>query len=108
MKLSALLTTILVSVSGFAFQDGTYNCGSRENFQENIYKVKTLTIDGIQLPHLDVTRHFYKDPNDPKSEDRTYHVQGIANHYTDNNTHEVLMLGNMTIELESGKINCKK
>lgn len=108
MKLLLLLTTFLVSVSGFAYEDGTYNCGNRENFQVNIYKVKTLTIDGIQLPHLEVTRHFYKNPNDPKSEDRTYHIQGIANHYTADNDHEVLMLGNMTIELESGRIDCNK
>ena len=107
MKLSLLLTTLLLSLSSYAFQDGTYTCGSREEFIEITYILKSLTVDGTDLPHLNITKNIYKKPTDPTSKDRSYQISGIATTFIDNKGQETLVLGNFTLDLTNGKIACK-
>lgn len=106
MKTAITIAALLLTTNVYAFEEGTYNCGSREKRYEATYTVKTINVDGIKLPHLDVTKTYYKNPEDQNSKDRTYNIQGIANRYTDDTGSEVLVMGNMTLELEAGRINC--
>lgn len=108
MKLFITITALLFSIAAFAVEDGTYTCGSRADLHEATYKVKTLNLDGVQIYHLDITRHMYKNPNLPNSEDRMYKINGVANQFTDDKGTEVLVLANLTLNLENGRISCKK
>lgn len=108
MKLTLILTTLLLSLSSYAFQDGTYTCGSRANFFEATYKIKTLSVDGIALPHLDIINNYYKKPTDPDSKESSYQIKGIATVFTNNEGRETLVLGNVTIDLTEGRITCKQ
>lgn len=107
MKLSLLLSVLFFTLSSYAIQDGTYTCGSRANFFDITYKVKTLSVEGIDLPHLEITKNYYKKPTDPKSADKTYLIKGIANVFTNEDGVETLVLGNIAVELTAGRITCE-
>lgn len=107
MKLSIFLTAILLSFSSYAFQDGTYTCGSRADFFEVTYKVKSLNVDSTQLPYFEVTMNHFKKPTDPASKDRSYQISGIATVFTNDEGQETLVLGNITVDLTAGRITCK-
>lgn len=107
MKSLLIAATLLLSVSAFSFQDGTYTCGSRADFFEAIYKVTTLTVEGTQLPHFEITKNYYKKPTDPASKDRSFKISGIATVFTNNEGGETLVLGNIMVDLTAGRITCK-
>lgn len=107
MNFTLLFTVLFLSLTSFAFEDGTYTCGSRTDFFEVTYKVKTLTVDGISLPHLDITKSFYKQPTDPTSKDRTFNIKGIATLFINDEGQEGLGLGNVIVDLTAGRIVCK-
>lgn len=107
MKLSLLLTTLLLSLSSYAFQDGTYTCGNRDKFVEITYILKSLTINGTSLPFLNIIKNIYKKPSDPNSKDHSYQISGIATTFIDEKGQETLVLGNFTLDLTDGKITCK-
>lgn len=108
MKFIIFFTALFGTMSSYAFQDGTYTCGSRADFLEVIYKVKTLTIENTELPHFEITKKHYQKPNDPNSKDRIYKISGVATVYTDDAGQETLGLGNITVDLTQGRIICQK
>lgn len=105
---TVLAIGLLFSSLSFAYEDGTYHCGKRENLFESTYTIKTLTVDGISLPHLNITKTYYRNPENPNSQDKTYNIKGVATVFTDENGKETLALGSLTIDLEAGRVNCKK
>lgn len=108
MKTLLIAATLLLSATAFSFQDGTYTCGSRADFFEAIYKVTTLTIEGTQLPHFEITKNYFKKPTDPASKDRSFKISGIATVFTNEDSVETLVLGNIMVDLTAGRITCKK
>lgn len=107
MKSILLAATLLLSVSAFSFQDGTYTCGSRADFFEAVYKVTTLNVQGTQLPHFEITKNSYINPADPTSKDRSFKISGIATVFTNSEGVETLVLGNTMVDLTAGRITCK-
>ena len=107
MKSLLIAATLLLSVSAFSFQDGTYTCGSRADFFEAIYKITTLTVDGTHLPHFEITKTYYKNPADPASKDRSFKISGIATVFNSHEGVETLVLGNIMVDLTAGRITCK-
>ena len=107
MKFMLVAATLLLSISAFSFQDGTYTCGSRADFFEAIYKVTTLTVEGTQLPHFEITKNYFKSPTDPASKDHSFKISGIATVFTNNEGVETLVLGNVMVDLTAGRITCK-
>jgi|GEM_PF-3278253 len=110
MKIVSILVSLLLSLcsySALAFDEGTYTCGSRADFHEAIYKITTLTVNGVSLPYLEITNNYYKKPTDPNSKNHTYQAKGIANHFIDDEVSEFLILGHFTLKLTNGKIICK-
>lgn len=108
MKLALFSSALLLSISTFAFQDGTYKCGSRENFFEATYKVTTLTVNGVKLPHFDITKNYYANPADTATKDRTFQISGIATVFNNDEGQETLILGNIMVDLTAGRITCKQ
>lgn len=106
MKFGIIFTTLLASLSAFGFQDGTYTCGSRVDFFEATYKIKTLNIEGTQLPHFEITKKYYAKPTDPASKDHSFQISGIATVFTNDEGQETLVLGNITVDLTAGRITC--
>lgn len=107
MKSLLIAATLLLSVSALAFQEGTYTCGSRADSFEAIYKVTALTIEGTALPHLEITKNYFKSPTDPASKDHSFKISGIATVFTNNEGVETLVLGNTMVDLTAGRITCK-
>lgn len=106
MKSLLLSALTLASVSASAYQDGTYNCGSKANYLEYTYKITTVTSNGVALPHLDITKKYYKKPTDPNSVDKTYFIQGLATVFKTDAGDETLVLGNMTVDTTTGRPSC--
>ena len=107
MKSILVAATLLLSFSAFSFQDGTYTCGNRADFFEAVYKVTTLTVEGTQLPHFEITKNYFKSPTNPDSKDHSFKISGIATVFTNNEGVETLVLGNIMVDLTAGRITCK-
>ncbi|MEQ1722822.1 MAG: hypothetical protein ABL930_06570 [Pseudobdellovibrio sp.] len=105
-SLALFLTTALVSFSAQAYQDGTYVCGSQASSLEFTYKISTITVGGVALPHLDITKKYFKKPTDPNSVDKTYQIQGFATVYKTDAGNETLVIGNITLDTTTGRVNC--
>lgn len=106
MKSLLLSVLTLASVSASAYQDGVYHCGSKANYLEFTYKISTVTSNGISIPHLDITKKYYKKPTDPNSSDKTYQIQGLATVFKTDAGDETLVLGNITIDTTTGRPSC--
>ena len=99
-----LLVTLTLSVSALAFTDGEYTCGSKSDKFQYTYKITTLAINGIALPHLDITKAYSPD----NAQDKAYTIKGVATQFTNDEGQEILVLGNITLELTSGRPSCIK
>ncbi|MBY0554822.1 hypothetical protein K2P97_09850 [bacterium] len=106
MKSLLLSALALASISSAAYQDGTYNCGSKATYLEFTYKISTVTSNGISMPHLDITKKYYKKPSDPNSVDKTYNIQGFATVFKTDAGDETLVLGNLAIDTTTGRPSC--
>jgi hypothetical protein len=105
-SLALFLGAALVSFSAQAYQDGTYVCGSPVSSLELTYKISTVSLNGVSVPHLDITKKYYKKPSDPNSVDKTYQIQGFATVYKTDSATETLVIGNITLDTSSGRVNC--
>lgn len=110
MKMFVLaLSFIFSSIAANAYQDGEYTCGNRDKFFEITYKIKTATIDGATLPLLDITKKYYKNPADPNSVEKTYHIKGVATAFSDETGAETLTLGSIAVDVSNnGRPSCIK
>ena len=106
---SALLFIAFVMgslASQAAIKDGVYSCHSPKGLVDITYKFKTVAVDGIEMPYLDVTQYFHKNPEDPNSQEHVYTVKGFATQFGDEQGGERLALAALTIELKSGRPAC--
>jgi len=104
MKWLLILTTaLLFSLSSWAFVDGEYTCGSRAEEFLYTYKITTLTINGVDLPYLEVTNTIFSQDGTP---DKTHTVKGFPTHLTNSAGEEMLLLGNVNLNLTAGRPSC--
>lgn len=109
MKLFFALSTLFFALSATAsLKDGNYNCSSPKGQLEVTYKIRSLPLSDVELPFLEVTRTFLKDPQDPASKEVVYVVKGIANYFTDSEGTARLTIGALNIELKDGRPACVK
>jgi hypothetical protein len=92
---------LLLSISVFAVQDGEYRCSSKDKTDQVTYKINTLTVSGLSLTVMEVTR-VTTDEDGTK----TYAVKGVANQFTNDKGEEILTLGNHVVELVAGRPSC--
>ncbi len=108
MKL--FFATVLLSLSARAFTTGEFHCtsGDDNNSLSITYKIKSLNVNNVELPYLDISKTYHKNPADPGSKDIVYVVQGIATRFLSSNGKEQLALAGSIIELTEGKPSCTK
>lgn len=98
---------LLLALTGkpaFAYLDGTYRCKNVRNLPDNVYKVQTISVSGMELPYVEATRYFMKTPDDPHSPIAEAHLKGIASVVTGNGIAETLMLAALQLDFDSGGI----
>lgn len=102
MKSILALALILFSLNAFAYKDGTYTCKNGQGLPSNVYVIKTVDVGGVQLPYLELTRHFHKnlDPNAPVV---TVHSKGFAM-VSSIDGNDTLMLGSLRYEFEGDRL----
>ncbi len=101
-NLILVFTFCAASLSSYAYQDGEYTCGNRDKFFEITYKITTLNLNGSSLPMLNITKKYYKNPAEPNSVEKTYHIDGMATVYSDESGQETLTLGNIAVDVSNG------
>lgn len=97
----ALVIGLLVSVSSYAVQDGTYHCATKDNKSQMTFKIGTLTANDLSVTVLEVTRTMTVDDKTV-----TNVAKGVASHYVTTDGKEYLTLGNQLIELTAGRPSC--
>ena len=96
---SVAIALFLFSFSAYAFQDGEYICGGNSTDQTTYsYKIKSLNVSGTSLPYLEVTT---------TSPEESHSIKGIATQFTNTAGSEILVLGNVTLELKAGRPGCR-
>lgn len=100
----ALLASLTLSVSALAFTDGEYTCGTKTDKFQTTYKITTLDMNGLNLPHLEVTS-IQRLQDSPE---KTYNIKGIATQFNNDQGEEILVLGNITLGLTGGRPGCVK
>jgi hypothetical protein len=103
-SLALFLAAALVSFSAQAYQDGTYICSSPT--LQLTYKISTVNLNGVSVPHLDITKKYFKNTTDPTSVNKTYKIQGFATVYKTDTGTETLAIGNMALDTTSGRVSC--
>lgn len=101
MKSIISLIALTLGLSAQAYQTGTYECGNDKfNFK---YTIKTLGTGDVTVPHLDVEKTYKATDSTPE---KNYRIRGVATHFTNDEGKEVLVLGNITLELTNGRPSC--
>lgn len=104
----AFICITALAYSAQAFKDGIYSCRNEKAGLEISYKIKSLTVGGVTMPHLEVTQTYEKNPNDPNGGPVVYVAKGLATQFVDNAGGEMLALGAMRIELKEGRPACRQ
>jgi hypothetical protein len=106
MKLLIAAATIFCAFQAFAFQDGRYVCAHRTagpgqtTLPADIYTVKTVTVDGVKVPYLQVLRHLRS--NNPAGFTQ-YKAHGFAAAFSSENG-TTLVLGALQLAFEQGEV----
>lgn len=101
----ALVSGLLVSTSAFAVVDGDYSCATVDGKTTITYKIASLTVGGVTVPVVEITRTSAADADKPA---QSYTSKGVATVFTKANGTETLVLGNSTVELTAGRPSCVK
>jgi hypothetical protein len=101
MKLSIFaLLLALTGTPAFAYRDGTYRCKNLRNLPDNIYQIRTISVSGVELPHVEATRYFPKNPGEPNGPVSESRLKGIAALVTGADVRETLLLGALQLEFD--------
>jgi len=88
----------LISSSAFSFQEGSYECLSKDSAVKAEYKVVSLSQGGVSMPYLEIIRTFY---GNKQTEDKVFTLKGVASVHTDNTGQESLILEAVSLALDS-------
>lgn len=102
MKLVIAMMISLLSVSAFAYVDGTFSCKNVEGLPNNVYKVST---DAAGVPMLEATRYYRQTETSPTT--KTV-LKGYAMVAESSEGVDALVLGGVTLDFDGDKLaNCK-
>ncbi|MCO5142974.1 MAG: hypothetical protein M9962_07790 [Oligoflexia bacterium] len=96
----------LMSVSAFAYNDGTYNCKNAfKDLPDNTYRINTVNVAGESVPFLEVHRYFRQGENGV----RETTIKGFAAVSKSSDEREFMSIGQMTLQFDKGELfGCKK
>lgn len=110
MKTLTLLSFFILGSMASAYEDGTYSCKNRNGLANDIYKVKTITIPGIEksgVPFIEMTRYYHENPSDVNSRVIENHISGFATKMSNSEGSEILQLAALTFEFDKNRLlNC--
>lgn len=109
MKKGILVLMSLITLKAFAFNDGTFECANQEGVPANIYVIKTLSLNGAQVPYVEMNR-FYRATMNNENQIVESKIKGIATvAKTSYEASEYLILGTLQLEIKDGQITgCQK
>lgn len=95
---------LLFPAFAFAYQDGETHCSTKH--QDVDISIKTISASGAEFPLVEIQKTVKKADG---TEDASYFVKGPANQIIYRKTNsEVLALGNLQLELLSGRPDCSQ
>ena len=105
--LSSLLGLTL-SVSAFAYPEGTFTCKTQDDLPFDTYKITNISVGGTTLPLVEIDRYFRAPEGKPP---RHSNIRGFASVSVGENSGgpvEYLGLAALILEFRSGKlVGCK-
>ncbi|AGH95896.1 hypothetical protein [Pseudobdellovibrio exovorus] len=104
----SFFAVVALSYSAHAFKDGSYNCRSEKSGYEVNYEIKSISFNGIVMPHLEVTQVHPANPEDPTSTEKVYVTKGLATQFLGQGGSEILGLGALRVEMKNGRPSCVK
>ena len=109
-RIFAIAFISLISFSAAAYKDGTYNCKNRSaKLPDNVYKIQTLNVGGVSIPHVEVTLYFFSVPRDENSTIVDAHLKGLATVSSSAKDTETLQVAALNLSFEGDTFtNCRK
>ena len=103
MRALLFVSLLAMSMTASAFEAGTFTCPGRGHLPANTYIVKKVNVGGMELPYLELTRHFVGGSN---GEVDTNVIKGFASEATLRGK-TTLMIAAVSLEIVDGKLgNC--
>lgn len=94
-----------ISVNAFAYLDGSYLCPTKKDLPEDVYRIQTVSLGGISIPYLQITRHYRANLNDKNSPILKSEISGFATLFTGSDKQfEILSIAAITIEITNNKV----
>ena len=78
MTVIATICSAGVAYADAHYADGTYRCKNRKGLPDNVYSVRSLTVDSAQIPFVEATRYFRRDSANPNSPVQEARISGLA------------------------------
>lgn len=104
MLVASVLT--MASSVAMAYPTGTIQCPNREGLPNNVYKIQNLRVDGVEIPHVEITR-FYKGGTENAPAVEEVKIVGLAS-YAKSGRSELLTVAAVRLEFEGDQlIGCR-
>lgn len=110
IALFSAVASLFMSTTALAFEDKTYECTVGKDMPKNVYKVRSVSVTaGIDVPYVEITRHYKDNPSDPNSPIRVASIRGLATIHSSSPNSEILVLGQLRLEFVDGElVGCKQ
>lgn len=108
-NISVLASLCAITGPALAYQPGTYNCKNLPGLPANVYEIRNLTIDGVEIPHVSNTRYHWTTANDGSQIVSESQIKGVAGYIRLSDGTENLLLGALRLEFKDNEfLNCQK
>lgn len=103
MRNVLLASVVLLGASAAtAFPTGTIQCLNREGLPNNVYKIQNLDVDGVAIPHVEITR-YYKGGTEAAPTVDEVKIMGLASYAKSGRT-ELLTVAAVRLEFEGDQL----
>lgn len=108
---SKITTLVFIAALGIAYGnsakasyvEGLFSCKNRMGLPNNTYSVKTVSVGGVSVPHVEGTRHFRSEPANPNSPIDQARISGFAA-VSETTRNTVLMVAALKLEFDGNKL----
>lgn len=105
----ALLLTLAAASTAHAWPERKFDCKNVEGLPNNTFEFKKLSVDGMDVPYVTVTRHYKGPMENGVVTVRSSTVKGIATESLNSTGSEILMLGSLRFEFTNDELfNCRQ
>lgn len=107
MKVILLVAMILAATPAARAEvtEGTFRCANAAGLPDNVYSVRNMRLDGVNVPYVEINRFYRGSPGNQVEEVK---IRGFAA-VSEAAGSVTLMLAAVRLEFESGKLTgCKQ